>query len=84
MVVNPLVTAGLQIGWHSVKRTASVITTLLVIAGIAWAIYAGIIRPVTKPNPTTTQKAEQITNYNVRPSSFGCVNFRIPRTDKVK
>ena len=41
--------------------------------GLAWAVYAGIIRPTTKPNPTTTQQATQITNhYNNPKSTFGC------------
>lgn len=48
--------------------------------GLAWSIYAGIIRPTTKPNPTTTQRAENITNftYNNTPrSSFGCATVKI-------
>jgi hypothetical protein len=44
----------------SVKWVMGVVLGL----GLAWAIYAGIIRPITKPNPSTTQKAEQISNYN--------------------
>ena len=48
---------------HALTRTFSVICVLLVIGGIGWAIYAGIIRPTTKPNPTTTQNAQQIENY---------------------
>ena len=49
---------------HSLMRTISVVCTLFVIVGIGWAIYAGIIRPVTKPNPTTTQQADSIQNIN--------------------
>lgn len=47
---------------HSLARTISVISTLLVIVGLGWAIYITVIRPHTKPNPTTTQKAETIQN----------------------
>lgn len=56
--------------------------TLLVVFSLAiggWGIYAGLIRPITKPNPTTTQNAENITNYNY-PSPkvyFGCINYAI-------
>ena len=47
---------------------------------LAWAIYAGIIRPTTKPNPSTTQEAQTIINYNVAPKqTFGCSNIRIQR-----
>lgn len=47
---------------------------------IAWAIYAGVIRPVTKPNPTTTNKADVIYNYTITPRhTFGCSAFLIRR-----
>ena len=47
---------------------------------IAWGLYAGIIRPVTKPNPSTLQKADNIINYYLTPRvSFGCANFRIQK-----
>ena len=53
--------------------------------GVAWSIYAGIIRPTTKPNPTTTQNAEKIVNYTLSPRvSFGCVNWRIIREKQDK
>ena len=70
-----------------IKTTSSTIKGLLVIgaiAGIGWAIYAGIIRPVTKPNPSTTQNAEQITNYNFQPKQtfFGCANWKLPKPEK--
>lgn len=52
---------------------------------IAWAVYAGIIRPVTKPNPTTVQTGG--TSYTITSprQSFGCTNIRIQRIldDKV-
>lgn len=53
---------------------------------IAWIFYAGLIRPTTKPNPTTTQQGEIFINYNLNPRvSFGCANFKIQRIpdDKV-
>ncbi len=51
-----------------------------VLAGLAlaWIVYAGLIRPTTKPNPSTSQKAETITNYTFSPkSTFGCMRFDI-------
>ena len=49
---------------------------------IAWAIYAGIIRPITKPNPSTAQKADTIYNYYNQPRvSFGCAAWDIPKKD---
>lgn len=49
---------------------------------IAWAVYAGIIRPITKPNPSTQQKAETIYNYTIQPRhTFGCSAFLIRRED---
>lgn len=47
---------------------------------IGWAIYAGIIRPVVKPNPSTANQAEVIYNYTIQPrSTFGCSAFLIRR-----
>jgi hypothetical protein len=47
---------------------------------LAWIVYAGLIRPTTKPNPTTTQKADNIINYNLTSrQSFGCSRFIIQR-----
>jgi hypothetical protein len=40
---------------------------------VAWIVYAGLIRPTTKPNPTTTQNGQNFVNYNYNPRvSFGC------------
>jgi hypothetical protein len=51
-----------------------------VLAGlvIAWGLYAGLIRPTTKPNPSTSQQAQNITNYNYNYNpriSFGCASW---------
>jgi hypothetical protein len=47
---------------------------------LAWIVYAGLIRPTTKPNPSTTQKADTIVNYNITArQSFGCSRFLIQR-----
>lgn len=81
--MNPLVVAGADMAWHGFKRFMSVLVWGLVIAGLGWAVYAGIIRPTTKPNPTETQQAENIVNYNYELSPkqtfFGCANFKIDK-----
>jgi len=49
---------------------------------IGWIFYAGLIRPVTKPNPSTTQSGETINNYYNTPRiSFGCARFEV-KNDK--
>ena len=61
---------------HSFMRTVSVVCVLFVVIGIGWAIYAGIIRPIIKPNPTTTQQADSIQNINYNyPERRGFINL---------
>jgi hypothetical protein len=52
---------------------------------LAWIVYAGLIRPVTKPTPTTVQTGG--TSYTITSprQTFGCTNIRIQRIpdDKV-
>jgi flagellar biosynthesis/type III secretory pathway M-ring protein FliF/YscJ len=43
---------------------------------VAWIVYAGLIRPTTKPNPSTSQNADSIVNYTYSPRlTFGCQRF---------
>jgi len=45
---------------------------------LSWIVYAGLIRPVTKPNPSTNQSAESIQNYYNQPRiSFGCARWEV-------
>lgn len=47
---------------------------------VAWIVYAGLVRPTTKPNPSTTQNGQNFVNYYLNPRvSFGCANFRIQK-----
>ena len=48
----------------------------LLSAIVIWGLYAGLIRPVTKPNPTNTQTGGISNTYNIR-STFGCM--RLPK-----
>ncbi len=52
-------------------------------AVVLWGLYAGIIRPVTKPNPSTKQEAKIINNYtyNIKPT-FGCMRMPIQNDKK--
>jgi purine-cytosine permease-like protein len=48
---------------------------LLLTAGVLWAVYVAFIRPHTKPNPTTSEKAETIIHntYNCKALiGWGC------------
>ena len=46
---------------------------------IAWLGYALIVKPFTKPIPTTTNQADNIYNYYNNPRiSFGCAAWNIP------
>ncbi len=82
--MNPLVIAGISATKHAVMRTVSVVAVLLVVAGLAWAVYAGIIRPVTKPNPTNTQQGKGDNyNYTIQPRSyFGCMKFDLKKPNE--
>lgn len=57
---------------------------------LAWIIYAGLIRPTTHPNPSTSQEADVITNVNYyvtpRPM-FGCAGvkvYNLPKNETAK
>jgi hypothetical protein len=52
-----------------------------------WGIYAGLIRPTTKPNPTESQQADSIVNHNTyyqfEPhQTFGCARYNAPMPEK--
>lgn len=56
----------------------------LLIGLLGMAIYFGFIRPSTKPNPTTSQKADNIINYTYSPRlSFGCMRFDVPKKEVI-
>jgi len=60
---------------------------LLAGLALAWIVYAGLIRPTTKPNPSTKQEATTIINHNYSTPkvSFGCMRFNVyERKDETK
>ena len=67
---------------HAVERTVSVVGVLSVLGVIiflAWAVYAGMIKPVINPEKTTDQHADQINNptYSPAPRFGGCAHMSI-------
>ncbi|MDD5356433.1 MAG: hypothetical protein PHY56_07860 [Candidatus Omnitrophica bacterium] len=78
--MNPLLIAGAiskgkSIVWGILKWLA-----ILGFIGIClWGLYAGLIRPTTKPNPSTTQRAENMTNntHNYKGPTLGCMSVRV-------
>lgn len=51
---------------------------------VAWIVYAGLIRPTTKPPTTSSQKAEKIENITYNPRlSFGCMRFDVPKKEVI-
>lgn len=57
------------------KRFGHWLIYIIFTAIIGWVFYAGLIRPITKPNPSTQMKAETIINnsYNCKALiGWGC------------
>jgi hypothetical protein len=46
---------------------------------VGWCVYVTIIRPHTKPNPTTSQNAAEIVNYQQPKVMFGCMRWELPK-----
>jgi hypothetical protein len=44
---------------------------------VAWIVYAGLIRPVIKPNPTSVQSGGVSYNYTINLGMLSCA--RIPK-----
>jgi hypothetical protein len=86
-MTNPVAEAVVDGAKHWILTTIRVVITLLVIAGLGWAVYAGIIRPTTKPNPSTRQEGQRDNySYTLSPHQtfFGCMNFKIPKPEEIK
>ncbi len=57
-------------------RLAHWLVYMILTAIVLWSAYVTIIKPHTKPTPTTEQRADTINNYNVKPT-FGCMRFEV-------
>lgn len=53
----------------------------IVILGLTWCVYIAVIRPHTKPNPTSTQTGGYSYHYDVRPT-FGCISLPVIKDKK--
>ena len=70
---------------HAVWRTISVLCVLLVVAGLGWSIYVTLIRPHTKPNPTTTVQSGGVNNtYQIKVGFGGCARLPMVSDSKKK
>jgi len=56
-------------------------TVILATAG--WIFYAGLIRPTTKPNPSTKQEGTRDNyNFQVAPKqTIGCMRVTFPKSE---
>lgn len=50
---------------------------------VGWIIYAGLIRPVIKPNPTTTQTGGVAYNYTIHLGMMSCARIPDPKPNLV-
>ena len=62
--------------WSMLEPILSWVCMGSVIVVLGWSIYAGIIKPVTHPNPTTTQTGG--ISYTVNVSPFSCARIPSP------
>lgn len=51
------------------------ILILVALGTVGWIFYAGLIRPTTKPNPSTIQQGQNDNyNFSITPhQTFGCM-----------
>lgn len=55
-----------------------ILSWLCIIAIGGWIIYAGLIRPVVNPTPTTTQTGGVSYNYNIKVGALSCARIPSP------
>lgn len=60
-----------NVGWLLLKA----LVYALVILGLAWCVYVALIRPHTKPTPTTTQTGGVSNTYNIKVGIGGCLRM---------
>jgi hypothetical protein len=64
----------------ALKYLEPVLCWVCIIAIGAWVIYAGLIKPVTNPTPTTTQTGGVSYNYQIKVGMLSCA--KIPPPDQ--
>jgi hypothetical protein len=65
VIATELIAKGVQGAKHWILTTVRVLVVIGVIALIGWSLYVTIIRPHTKPNPTTTENANIIYHFTI-------------------
>lgn len=66
-------------------KTISILIKIGLVLSVLWGIYVVLVKPHINPTPTTEQRAEQITNYNLQPKSyFGCQHFGLLKEEPKK
>ena len=51
---------------------------------VIWGLYAGLVRPITKPNPSTTQNGGVSYNYTISVGMGGCARIPVVETPTQK
>jgi hypothetical protein len=64
-------------GWSVFKAIVIVGCVITTIGVIGWLVYAGAIKPVVNPNPTTTQNAQKIENNAYYPEKTSFCLFKL-------
>jgi hypothetical protein len=64
-IVAELGVKAVQGAKHWIMTTIRVVAVIGIIALIGWSLYVTIVRPHTKPNPTTTENAETIYHFTI-------------------
>ena len=49
---------------------------------VIWGLYAGLIRPVTKPNPTTTVQSGGVV-YDIKVGFGGCARLPVVKPNPI-
>jgi hypothetical protein len=52
--------------WAIIEPILSWVCIFITGGTLIWAIYAGLVKPVTNPNPTTTQTGGTSYNYDIK------------------
>ena len=51
---------------------------------VIWGLYAGLVKPITNPNPTTTQTGGTSYNYEIKVGLGGCARLPVVKEKNVK
>ena len=66
---------GILLGKFLASKLSVWLAIILLLGIVGWGLYAGLIRPTTKPNPSTSNKAETIYQYSYTYNCKALLNF---------